>query len=56
DAARASWRYNSNATRQVLEDIFRQGTGGNAPHKWQVDVTEALLRLGALAWHGRCER
>ncbi|EJF67504.1 P-loop containing nucleoside triphosphate hydrolase protein, partial [Dichomitus squalens LYAD-421 SS1] len=43
EAAKASRGYNSEATRQRLEETFQQRMGGRVPHQWQVDVTEALL-------------
>ncbi|TBU45559.1 hypothetical protein BD309DRAFT_839139, partial [Dichomitus squalens] len=43
EATKASRGYDSDATRQRLEDTFRQRMGGKVPHQWQVDVTEALL-------------
>ncbi|TBU29390.1 P-loop containing nucleoside triphosphate hydrolase protein [Dichomitus squalens] len=43
EAAKASHGYDSDATRQSLEETFRQRMGGKLPHQWQVDVTEALL-------------
>ncbi|EJF64000.1 hypothetical protein DICSQDRAFT_16077, partial [Dichomitus squalens LYAD-421 SS1] len=42
-AAKASRRYDSHATRQALENTFRDRMGGKAPREWQVDVAEALM-------------
>ena len=42
-AAFTSRKYDSEATCKVIDDKFRQVCPGKIPHKWQVDVTEALL-------------
>jgi DEAD/DEAH box helicase len=42
-AAFISRKYNSEVTRKAIDDKFRQVCPGKIPHKWQVDVTKALL-------------
>jgi ATP-dependent helicase YprA (DUF1998 family) len=43
DAAVLSWKYDSQATRQAIENKFKEAFDGKVPYSWQIDITEALL-------------